>query len=382
MKASKVVLFVVTALLVLSFMAGPVRAQDEPPAWDGDLPNISEMTPRYDEGFPPEPISVDGFGDPVSPIEELVYSRLPKLYFNRDYYATMYRVEIFDFMTGDIYTVKGPGTCDAWYCYLQPPTKLSTYNEPTTGGVFVWRVQEKAFGSWNSWSDYNFFYVMSKGFSSTFDADRLKWQDVYGTWTLKNGYLKTLGTSPHLWDSVMQREYFKNFDYTVTMKRKGVYDHASGVIILGIPNPLDSNKEWNDGYYFLYGNNQVWGVWKNINGAITWMSGGWVPEAAIKPYDWNTLRLVGNYPYLDFWINGTYTGWFLDTSFSYGMVGVTMYDSWEEKDPLLVDQAVMIADQSVSTWAHDPAMQLNAEPWEGETDPGIATSNGDATGTR
>lgn len=384
MNRSRMVLFVVMALLILGMIASPVQAQEDPPVWDGKLPDLSEYTPRYDEGFPAPPeVSVDGAAMPFSPVGEMVYSRLPKLYFYRDALATKYWVEVFDFVTGATYTVKGAGTCDTFYCYLQPPTKLNTLNNlPTTGGLYVWAVRSKVGGSWQSWSSSATFVVTSKGFTSTFDTDRAKWLDIYGTWTLSKGSLKTQGYAANLWDSALQREVFKQIEYTVTMKRKSIIDRASCAIVLGYPNPLGSDKHWDNGIYFCYGNNQALGVFKYVNGVQSWLSPGYLTVSAIKPYDWNTLRVVVNYPYVDFWINGIYFGGSLDTSFTTGHVGVTMFDSWDPKDPLLVDQAVVIADQRITQVEHDPALLWEPIPMDPDFNPGIIPADGGASGTR
>lgn len=380
-------LIIVTALLVLSFIAGPVRAvdeppaQDEPPVWDWTEPDLSQYTPRYDEGFPSEPVTVNAGADPVSPVFELVYSKWPKFYFSRDYYATNYRVEIRDSLTTTTYTVKGTGTCDNYYCYLQSPVKLSTYNYPTSGGAYDWRVQAKVAGSWQSWSSYVPFLVMSKGFTSTFDTDKANWYDVYGTWTLSKGSLKTQGTAANLWDSALQRERFLQFDYTVTMKRKSTDDHASCAIVLGYPTPLGSDKHWDDGIYFCYGNNKMVGVFEFQNSSFTWISPGYWPVSVVKPYDWNTLRILVNGPFIDFWFNDLYLG-YDDTPLVIGTVGVAMFDSWDDKDPLLVDQAVVVADQRITSDAHDPAMRLVPIPMDPDFNPGIIPFDADPTGTR
>ena len=381
MKKFKIVVIIVTVLLVLTLVAEPIQAQDEPPTWDGEIPDLSQFTPRVDEGFPPEPITVNGLYYPVSPVNDVVYSRLPKLYFNRDYSATAYRVEITDSAAGITYKVKGAGTCSTWYCYLQPTTKLSVFDYPNTGGIFFWRVQAKIGGSWQPWSPSELFLVLSKGFTSTFDANRSKWLDVYGTWTLKNGSIKSPDNNTDMWNSIHYRDYFGNIDYTVTMKRKTINYNPSCMIIHGFPQPLSSIKRWDDGVYFCYGDNGVFGVFKLQDAALTWLTSGYISTSAIKPNDWNTLRAVVTSPYMDLWINGVYLGYVTGT-FSSGLLGIAMYDSLEAKDPLLVDQAVVVADQTVTNRVHDPAMQLNANPVDLDLVPEILPSDSGASGTR
>jgi hypothetical protein len=195
--------------------------------------------------------------------------------------------------------------------------------------------------------------------------------------------LKTKGTSAGLWDSTLQRELFKQIEYTVTMKRKSTSDHASCAIVLGNPSPLGTDKHWDDGIYYCYGNNKALGVFKYVNGAISWLSPGYITMSEVNAYDWNTLRVVVNYPYVDFWINGTFFGWSTDTSFTDGHVGVTMFDSWDAKDPLLVDQAVVVADQRITQVEHDPALLWGPNPdVDPDLNPGIIPSDGGATGTR
>ena len=381
MKRSRIVLLVVTALLVLSFMAGPVSAEDEPPIWEGELPDLSEFTPRYDDGFPPEPITVDVEVVPVSPVNELVYSRLPKLYFKRDFRATQYRVEIRDLINPATYSVNGAGTCDPWYCYLQPPSKLDTYGH--FSGIYSWNVQKKVDGVWYGWSPAAIFVVMSKGFTSTFDTNRANWYDIYGTWTQNNGKLKTLGSGANLWDSVSQWEQFIQIDFSVTMKRKATSDYVSCLFLMGDPFPLGADKQWNDGVYFCYGNNKNFGVFVNENGTSHWLSPGYLPSKAIKAYDWNTLRVVIAYPYVDFWINSTWVGYGATSQMKeIGYVGVTMCDSWEAKDPLLVDRVVVIADQKIKVLNHDPALMWNPIPMDPDFNPGVIPADGGASGTR
>ena len=382
-------LSVFSVLLILTFLAGSVQAQDEPPVWEGEMPNISQFTPRYDEdAFPTAPVILDGGGGqrvaPVSPVNEFVYTKTPKFYFVRDFRADRYEIQIYD-LNGSItlYSFKGAGTCNSGYCYLQPTTPLKNEDYYNGGGFYVWRVKARIEGAWEpNFTAYVDFVVLSKGFTSTFDSHMLKWYPVSGAWAPANGYLKSDGVA-NQYASVFYRDWFTNFDYTVVMKRKNNHLNTSALLVGGLPYPTGTGELWYYGLSFRYTNAGYWSLLKYHYGSITaYVSGE--SSSAIKPYDWNKLRIVMNKPYIDLWINGTYLGWLYSTDFSVGVVGIEMFRSSLPKEPLLVDKVVVKAITYPPFAEHDPAMQLGLNPVELDVDPNLLPFIPDEspTGTR
>jgi hypothetical protein len=389
MSKTKFVLSLVTVMLILTLTVGPVQAQSDFPPELGELPDLSQLTPR-DEANPQlvQPIGLNaGVVAPLSPAsQELVYTKTPKFYFTRSFEANRYRVEIFNVVTSEITTLTGAGTCDSWYCYLQPSTGLKVLDIGLGGGWYTWRVTARFGETWQAPSSAVMFFVFSKGFTSTFDVNRKGWIDIRDTWTLTpKGQLKTLGGSPSTYASVVQKDYVANFDYSVTMKRKNSTFY-NGLILWGFPNPLTTNGFWDDGIYFMISNAGAFLMYKYEGGIYTSISSAKF-TTAIKQYDWNTVRIVGNSPYLDIWINGEYLGWIDMTDYLYdydtGHVGITMAKDPAGNDALMVDKASLKADVLRTNLEHDPTMELKPAP-DDAVEPALfpAIDLGDATGTR
>ena len=384
MNKFKIVVMIVTVLLVLTLVAEPIQAQDEPPT----MPNLSEFTPRVDEdAFPIGPVVVDGGPSqkvmPISPVMEVVYTKTPKFYFLRDSGANYYQIEVINTDTlVKVYSFKGAGVCNAAYCYLQPTTKLKTM-QYYAGGEYVWSVRARINGVWEPafYPSYAPFIVISSGFTSTFDANLTKWDAVHGAWSLKNGSAKTDGIT-NTYASMFRRDVFYNYDLTAVMKRKNNTYNTSGVIVGGHPFPTYGSATWENGLYFQYNNNKNWFLYQYFQGNATSVASG--TSSAIKPYDWNTLRIVVFYKYIDLWINDTYIGWLNYSGADFGIIGVDMFRSNLAKEPLLVDEVRLTSIVYPPMAEHDPAMQLGLEPVE-EVDPNsvlVPTEMGDPTGTR
>ena len=390
MSKAKFVLSLVTVMLILTLTVGPVQAQSDFPPELGELPDLSQLTPR-DEANPQlvQPIGLNaGVVAPLSPASfELVYTKTPKFYFTRSFEANRYRVEIANILTSEVITLTGEGTCDGWYCYLQPSTGLKVLEFGLSGGWYTWRVTARFGETWQAPSSAVMFFVFSKGFTSTFDVNRKGWIDIRDTWTLTpKGQLKTLGGSPSTYASVLHKDYVANFDYSVTMKRKNSTFY-SGLILWGFPSPLNpTNGYWDDGIYFMISNAGAFLMYQYESGIYTSISPAKF-STAIKQNDWNTVRIVGTSPYLDIWINGEYLGWIDITDKAYdfntGHVGITMAKGPAGNDALLVDKASLKADVLRTNLDHDPAFNLGLNPSD-ETEPLLfpTLDLGDATGTR
>lgn len=388
MSKTKFVLSLMTVMLILTLTVGPVQAQADLPPELGELPDFSQFTIR-DEANPlqDKTIGVDGnVVYPVSPVSEHVYTKTPKFYFTINFEADRYRVEIMNLFTAETTLLTGAGTCDGFYCYLQPTTALMNRGYNVMGGAYIWTVSYRKDGSWHGPSSPAAFGVLSSKFNSTFDFNRKGWIDIHDTWTLTpKGQLKTLGGAPGTYASVLHKDLVWNFDYSVTLKRKSS-TYYNALIVWGNPDSLNSNGTWDDGIYVAYSNGGAYYVYcykddafANIITATT--------SSAIKKYDWNTIRVVGNAPFLDFWINGKYIGWVNVDALGYtkddGYLGITMAKDPAGSDALLVDQASMKADVFRTELEHDPAFNLGLNPSD-EVAPELfpTLSLGDATGTR
>ena len=389
MSKRKFTLSLVTLVMILTLTVGLVQAQTDLPPIFKELPDPGQI-PFRDEVNPQlvQPIGLDaGVVQPVSPINVNVYTPTPRFYFTRSFEVDRYRIEIMSGSTGQVITVTGAGTCDGWYCYLQPTTALKPYDYAGTGGVFAWRVQARnKDGSWQNFSTYNIFFVLSKGFNSTFDANKKGWIELRDTWSLTSkGFLKTLGSAPLTYPSVLHKDLVFNFDYSVTMKRKSSTFY-NALIVWGYPNPLNTNGYWDDGIYFAYANGGVYYIYMYKDGSFSTIQSA-TTTSAIKKNDWNTLRVVGNSPYLDFWINGKYLGWTNLNTIGYvndlGYLGITMAKDPAGGDALLVDKANSKSDVLRIQLDHDPAMELRSEPVDAvEPDLFPSLNFGDPTGTR
>lgn len=388
MKKTKIVLSIVTALMILSFVFGAGLAQDEPPT--RALPDVSQYTPRVDEdAFPTNSVVVDGGPSqkvaPISPAYEFVYTRTPKFYFVRDFRAELYQIQVLDSNTSaKVYSFKGAGTCEGLYCYLQPTDKLKNLNY-FGGGEYEWSVRARVGGIWEPAYNPSYapFLVISPGFSSTFDTNMNKWYEAHGDWALKNGFLKTDGTT-FAYASAFHRDIFYNYDLTAVMKRKFNPSNTSGVLVGGDPYPLyGTPKTWSHSLFFQFTNSKGWSLYEYNSGVFGSIASG--TSNAIKPYDWNKLRITVFYNYIDLWINDTYIGWVDYPGANFGVVGVDMFRSNMAKEPLLVDSVRLTSITYPPMADRDPATQLGLAPAELMEDLNtlsVPADLGDSTGTR
>ena len=370
MKSSRFLQLLVIVVLVLTFTVSPAAAQSDLP---GQLPAADEIDLSgftvQPENFVPQAgvIGADALLMPISPDEEYIHTRTPKFYFTRDMNADRYRIIVESVeLGGTLYTFTDTGVCNAYYCYLQPPTKLSTRKSDDLG-YYNWKVlaRNKDTGVFGPDSISSAFVVLGKGFKSEFTVNANKWQTLNGVWTLNTykGHMQSDGV-PGYYSSLYFEEGYYNFEYTVRMKRKLNDLSQNSIILNGAPYPMGPSGSWNDGIYFSYSNNGDWLLMTRINGDPTILQ-EWTLDPAIKKYGWNELRVVVNRPYVDLWINGAYMGWFTFTSPNGQLVGVGM-TSGGPAQTLLVDYARLTPIKFAPFAEHDPAMQLGLNPVAGE----------------
>jgi hypothetical protein len=207
------------------------------------------------------------------------------------------------------------------------------------GGFYTWQVEAMVGGSWQGLSSAALFAVLSNGFTSTFDMDTKNWSTLSGTWTRTDkGYYKAVGPVGDM-ASAMHKELFMNdYVYEVTLKRKVESGSFNRIIFIGYPDPLDSDKSWNSGYYFDYYNSGMWELWRRDAGVLTILFDN-MTSPFLEPYGWNTLTVWTDYPYIHLWINSGYLGSILDDTYLSGFVGVGMYKNDALASPLLVNSA-------------------------------------------
>ncbi|KUG27564.1 hypothetical protein ASZ90_002598 [hydrocarbon metagenome] len=166
------------------------------------------------------------------------------------------------------------------------------------------------------------------GFNEQFTGTLGNWTQYSGTWTIGGGYASVAGSSSETWATMgYNKGAFSNMDYSVRMRRMASQYNANAIFIRGVPTPLDATNTWYSGYYFAYSNNGRYQVGYYANGGAFTSFSGWVTSGAIKPYDWNILRIRASGTTLTFFLNGTQVYQVTDNTFSSGVVGIGRYDS-------------------------------------------------------
>ncbi|MDO9302981.1 MAG: hypothetical protein Q7T89_16455, partial [Anaerolineales bacterium] len=85
-----------------------------------------------------------------------------------------------------------------------------------------------------------------------------------------------------------------------------------------------ANSTFTSGYMFVYSEDYSdFSIWKYVNGSTTALQ-YWTYSPSIE-YGWNTLKVVADGSYLDFYINGNLVWSGSDTTFTRGLVGLRMY---------------------------------------------------------
>lgn len=341
----KILSVMLVVVLLLSVSITPARADTPlPQGLNGEEPDLGNSSLMPDDYVPPDDlIQMDITAPyPLSPTGYLfTFNRTPKLYFARNELATAYKIYMYDVREDSIlvYTfVGGTENCGTAYCWLKPPNRLKTWKyDETSGGYYRWRVSAKIDGSWVHNANYGYFYVRSKGFTSTFDVNTNGWEEINGTWKrTPAGQYKTngiLGTNVSAWN---KDKFVENMVLEVRMKRKVETGSSSGILFFGYPYPLwGTTNRWYDCYNFMYYNNHDWSLYKYIDGVSTYMTSGWTSYD--EPLDWNTFKFWLHDGKIYIWVNGIYVAVVSDTSLSGGAVGLAMYESDSALSPLLVD---------------------------------------------
>jgi hypothetical protein len=325
MKRFKWMWSALVVIVALSMSINPASAQEELP------PEIVETE---------EIIGVDLLAPlPLSPINNSrVYTKTPKFLFSMHPEASNYRVIVYKNTDSiPLYTYSGPFTCSGSICTLKPTTALKTYQYMAPVGAYKWQVEAYIEGYWGYTSPEAYFYVLSKGFTSTFDLDTKKWMPVNNDWTrTSKGYYKTEGAAGVV-TSAMQLEYFEDhIVYEVRLKRK-VETEPNFLLLNGIPEPILPNGTWQYANVLEYSNSGTWRILRSVGGSVDQLAAG--ASAYIVPFGWNTWTVWADYPNIYVWVNGVFVTVITEPNPYVGYVGIGMYKSGSESSPLLVDYA-------------------------------------------
>jgi hypothetical protein len=220
---------------------------------------------------------------------------------------------------------------------MKPTTALKTFQYMGTGGFYRWQVEAYIEGYWGYTSPEANFYVLSKGFTSTFDLDTKKWMPVNNDWTrTSKGFYKTEGAVGVV-TSAMHLELFEDhIVYEVSMKRK-VETEPNFLLINGSPEPMLPNGTWGYADVLEYSNSGTWRILRTVGGLVEQLGAGASPY--IVPFGWNTWTVWADYPNIYVWVNGVFVTVITEPNPYVGYVGIGMYKSGSESSPLLVDYA-------------------------------------------
>ncbi|NTW08673.1 MAG: hypothetical protein HGA28_03795 [Anaerolineaceae bacterium] len=347
MKVSRLIVTIILVVVFIFTSVTPARADAQPQAEGGSVegPDLNSSNVVTDDYIPQEDdFTVDATPPyPLAPKNlDRVYNVTPRLIFSHNPAATAYKIYMYDIRSATptlVYTYKGGlENCATNYCWLQPPNRLQVYKSgKSSGGYYRWKVEAKIGSNWVESFSFGYFYVLSKGYTSTFDVDTKGWEIINGTWTrTSSGYYKTKGgtyTNVNSW----RREYFLDgVVIEARIKRKGDSILANRIYFFGSPYDLWSSNVWQDGYSFVYYNNGSWALYKYLSGASSLLASASTPYAETS--DWNTFKIWVRDSVIYIWINGVYITGVEDASvLDGGAVGLAMYEDEIFETPLLMD---------------------------------------------
>ncbi len=213
------------------------------------------------------------------------------------------------------------------------------------------------------------------GFDSQFNGDGTGWVAHSGYWSVGPEHLHTSGLD-NLWSTASYTDTFTNLDYSARMKRLGSDFLANNLLIRGIPNPLDSYKDWYEFYSFQFARGGMFSVWKSVGGVHTPLQNWTYTDAIHQGDEWNTLRVFARGSSIYFTINGILVWTGTDASLTGGRAGIGMYSGSDPLDELRVDWATLYTDVegTIMSDTVSPEQQLlndaaNLNPVGDETGP-------------
>jgi hypothetical protein len=231
--------------------------------------------------------------------------------------ATNYQLQVYTGTTLVYTKTYGNSFCGATTCRRSPADVLSL-------GKYKWRMRAKIDGAWKAWAAYKYFDLVepSLSFNSNFNGSMKGWiKKAGGAWYVSDTALYTDGVANANTSIYRCTGDYTNFTYEARLRRaEGNLFNYMTVRMGNQVDPANGNI-WYPGYYFGYSNNGTYSIWR-FDGPTSPVSIVYGMESdEIIDGGWNTLKVVADGDYFEFWINGVRQVYFDDSTYAAGMVG-------------------------------------------------------------
>lgn len=252
--------------------------------------------------------------------------------------ATYYKLEIYKGTTRVLNPSVPESACTATLCSFPLVIDLDYASHK-------WHLKAVGGGFWSVWSAYKNFSVtpLPKSFNSQFNGNKNGWAKV-GTipWSVNDTEMYTTGAA-YKCSSVRWTfsQAYKNFDYSARVKRPaGTPDYNLIYLAVRMGNVVHPTYNcWAPGYIFGYMDSGYASIWKG-NAENNWVS---LYSAtftdAIKPNQWNVLRVVVKGSQFTYYINGKLIATITDSTYKLGFVGLRTWTEGTTASKFLVDWA-------------------------------------------
>lgn len=235
------------------------------------------------------PLGGIGYNKPSFEFEETAAPYAAKYYFKL--YKSGKRIvsktyEAYKICTGGICTIPAPATLkEGFYSWTVQPWNSVGYALTYTGDF-----------------EFNYGY----GYSNSFDTNTYGISLLYpqpSWWWLDASKLVTYYGANYTWASAKIDGTYTNVDVTAVMYRDGDPYYSNGIVIRGTPTLGKYEKDWKNGYEFLYVQDGSFSIWKEYNGK-SYNIQPWTDTGAINTGGYNTLRVQAVGAEMRFYING------------------------------------------------------------------------------
>ncbi|NOX18239.1 MAG: T9SS type A sorting domain-containing protein [Chlorobi bacterium] len=162
------------------------------------------------------------------------------------------------------------------------------------------------------------------------------WIAVQGTWSVADNLLKATRNDENRSTTIYYMGEYANTSIEAKFRKPSGDRCGLGIYFAADPSSLDGVGlgAWNSGYqfYFCYGDttngiSAKWNLRKFSGGSASFIQ-GFTETPDINPElgDWNILKIVFADGNMDVYINNVLQGTFFDNAYSYGKVGINVYD--------------------------------------------------------
>jgi len=274
---------------------------------------------------------------PISP-SNIITDTTPTYTWSKINGATKYQYQLYHGSTRVYTYTVASSVCSSTTCTHTPSNRL-------TAGNYEWRVGAYVSGAWKTFSANKYFGLSAANFVSEFNGSMSSWaRKAGGNWAIGSAVLSTNGKLNY-WTSAYRTTYpYFNFNYVARVRRIGGDDgwtYPAQYLVVRMGGSVSSTDDnWYPGYSFGYANTGDYSIWRlNSNETVTAIQ-SWTYSSAIKPYDWNVLRVVANGSSFKFYINDVLVKTFNESGRTNGFVGFKIYKSFDfASDQFQVDWA-------------------------------------------